>query len=557
MRGPFTKKQLDMLYGKTENLIYFMRQTENTYEYEYVNDAVREVFQKDLSGLSLDEVMPLHLAADIKKQYGIALQLNAVHMYRDYNLFSKENATNETSITPMEHEGEVFVLAVSKNVAKQKKVEEEYLFYQSLVRNSVDPMLMITSEFVIFDMNLAYSKTFGVENRDWVGKPYGELPFVDDETYNYVLSELNSFKTHRDAKPLFIKRKKQDGDEALYSANYSPIMEGGEIRAFHIVLRELTTEYHLKHELKKTENILESYKNALNYAALVAIWESSGIIKFINDNFKGTTGYEREEMLGLHISKIGKAVIDTEQYNEIRKVVVSGSIWRGELKSLKKTGEFFWIDTTIIPLSGEKGNSGQMLAIMFDITDRKKLEEQLHFMAYHDSLTKLPNRLAIVRKFAEMKTEADLNNEQLAIIYMDGDDFKTVNDQNGHEVGDEFIYRFGQAIQSSLRKQDMAARIGGDEFLIALSGLDPLRAEEQTRDIIGRIKASLERGWKIGDVHFSPTATLGVALYPSQGKTMDELVNKADHALYIAKRQGKNSVLFYNEETLKSAERTT
>lgn len=278
MRGPFTKKQLELLYGKTDSLIYFMRQTGDTYEYEYVNAAVRKVFRKDLSGLSLDEVMPPHLAEDIKNQYRIAMQQDAVHTYRDYNLFSKENATNETTITPMEHEDEVFVLAVSKNVAKQKKVEEEYLFYQSLVRNSVDPMLMITSEFIIFDMNLAYSKTFGVENSDWIGKPYGELPFVDDDTYNYVLSELNSYKTHRDAKPLFIKRKKQDGEEVLYSANYSPIMEGGEIRAFHIVLRELTTEYQLKHELKKTEKILESYKNALNYAALVAIWESSGII---------------------------------------------------------------------------------------------------------------------------------------------------------------------------------------------------------------------------------------------------------------------------------------
>ena len=556
MRGPFTKKQLDMLYGKTDSLIYFMRQTEGTYQYEYVNSAVREVFQKDLTGSSLDEVMPPLLAADIKEQYRTALQLDAVHTYRDYNLFSEDNATNETCITTMEHEGEIFVLAVSKNVAKQKKVEEEYLFYQSLVHNSVDPMLMITSEFIVFDMNLAYMKTFGVEKNDWVGKPYGDLPFVDEETFNYVLSELNSFKTHRDAKPLFIKRKKRDGEDALYSANYSPIMEGGEIRAFHIILRELTTEYQLKHELKKTEHILESYKKALNYAALVAIWDTSGVIKFINDNFKGTTGYEREEMLGRHISTVGKAVIASEQYDDIRKVVLSGSIWRGELKSLKKTGEFFWIDTTIIPLSGEKGDTGQMLAIMFDITDRKQLEEQLHFMAYHDSLTKLPNRMSIVRKFGEMKAEADLNNKQIAIIYMDGDDFKSVNDQNGHEVGDEFIYRFGQAVQKSIRKQDMAARIGGDEFLIALSGLDPLQAVEQTRQIIERIKASLERGWEIGDVHFSPTATIGVSLYPTQGETMDELVNKADHSLYIAKRQGKNSVLIYRNEHLETLEQS-
>ncbi len=546
MRGPFTKEQLDMLYGKTENLIYFMKQTAETYQYVYVNDSVHKVFQKDLVGATLDEVMPPLLAFDIKKQYGIALQHDAVHSYRDYNLFVKEHATNETTITPMESDGVVYILAVTKNVAKQKKVEEEYLFYQSLVDNSVDPMLMITSEFIIFDMNLAYSKTFGVEKCEWVGKPYGELPFVDDETFNYVLSELNGFKTHMQAKPLFIKRKKLDGEEALFSANYSPIMEGGEVRAFHIILRELTTEFQLKHELQKTEHILESYKNALNYAALVAIWETSGIIKFINDHFKGTTGYEREEMLGMHISKIGTTVISLEQYDVIKEVVLSGRIWRGELKGNKKTGDIFWIDTTIIPLTGEEANAGQMLAIMFDITDRKKLEEQLHFMAYHDSLTKLPNRMSIVRKFAEMKEEADEQNEQIAIIYMDGDDFKAVNDQNGHEVGDEFIYHFGQAIEKSIRKQDIAARIGGDEFLIALSGLDPSEAVEQILLIIDRIKASLQQGWKIGEVHFSPTATLGVAVYPLDGKTMDELVSKADHSLYNAKRQSKNSVLFYS-----------
>lgn len=546
MRGPFTKNQLDLLYGKNENLIYFMKQTSESYRYVYVNEAVQNEFQKDLVGAILEEIVPPLVAIDIKEQYSIALNLDSVHTYRDYHLFGEEPATHETTITPMEYLGEVFILALTKNVAKQKKVEEEYLFYQSLVDNSVDPMLMITSEFLIFDMNLAYSKTFGVEKNEWIGRPYGELPFVDDDTFNYVLSELNGFKVSKRAKPLFIKRVKLDGDEALFSANYSPVMEGGEVRAFHIILRELTTEFQLKHELKKTEHILESYKNALNYAALVAIWETSGIVKFINDHFKGTTGYEREEMLGMHISKIGNAVISPEQYDVIKKVVLSDRIWRGELKGEKKNGDVFWIDTTIIPLSAEKDNVGQMLAIMFDITERKKLEQQLHFMAYHDSLTKLPNRMSIVRKFAEMKEEADLKNEHLAIIYMDGDDFKSVNDQNGHEVGDEFIYQFGQAIEKSIRKQDIAARIGGDEFLIALSGLDPLHAVEQTQQIIERIKSTLKQGWKIGDVHFSPTATIGIAIYPRNGETMDELVNMADHSLYIAKRQSKNSVLFYS-----------
>lgn len=553
MLGPFTKMQLEMLYGKTDSLVYFMRQAGDTYIYEYINSACIAVFQEDLTGASLDDIMPPHLAADIKEHYRLALESDAPHKYRDYNLFSEENETNETLLTPMRYEGERFMLAVSKNVAKQKKVEEEYLFYQSLVQNSVDPMLMVTSDLVIFDMNFAYSASFGVHKKDWIGKNYGSLPYVDQQTYGQVEAELNSFKAGNAAKSIVIKRNKKDGTEATFSVNYSPIKEQGEVRAFHIVMRELTNEVQLKQELEKTEHILKSYKDALNYAALVAIWDPAGTIQFVNDNFKGTTGYGREDLLGEHISKIGKAVISEEQYDSIAKTVLSGEIWRGELKSLKKTGEFFWIDTTIIPLAETDGGADQVLAVMFDITDRKELEEKLHFMAYHDSLTKLPNRLSIVKKFSEMKKDADDKGQQLAVVYMDGDDFKQVNDQYGHDVGDEFIYRFGQSIQDSIRKQDIVARVGGDEFIIALAGLHQEKSLEQVQQIVARIRSGLAAGWEIGGAYFTPTATMGVSMYPEQGGTLDELVTKADQALYSAKRKGKNSLLFYSEDSLKNA----
>ncbi|MGO1060075.1 sensor domain-containing diguanylate cyclase [Planococcus sp. FY231025] len=552
MLGPFTKMQLDMLYGKSDSLVYYMRRDGETYIYEYINPACIAVFGKDLTGETLDAIMPAHLATDIKGQYCIALDTDAPHVYRDYNLFSENNETNETLLTPIRSGSDVFMLAISKNVAKQKKVEEEYLFYQSLVQNSVDPMLMITSDLVIFDMNLAYSNSFGAAKEEWVGKPYSSLPFVDSRTFRQVEAELDSFKSGNAAKSMVIKRNKKDGTAATFSVNYSPIKEQGEVRAFHIVLRELTNEVQLKQELEKTEHILESYKDALNYAALVAIWDPAGTIQFVNDNFKGTTGYEREDLLGEHISKIGKAVISEEQYNAISQTVSSGKIWRGELKSLKKTGEFFWIDTTIIPLSERDGGAEQMLAVMFDITDRKELEEKLHFMAYHDSLTKLPNRLSIVKKFVEMKKEADAKGQQMAVVYMDGDDFKQVNDQYGHDVGDEFIYRFAQSIQDSIRKQDIVARVGGDEFIIALAGLDPAGAEEQIGYIVQRIRNGLAAGWEIDGIHFAPTATMGASTYPKQGQTLDELVTKADQALYLAKRNGKNSLLFYSDDLIEN-----
>lgn len=547
MQRPFTREQLDLLYGSSEDMVFFMRQKGDTYIYEYVNPVCQTVFKQDITGTTVDDSMPADLAQEIKEQYQRALKAGIPYTYRDYNLFSEDKTAIETRLTPIYFEETWYILAFSKNVAKQKKIEEAYLFYQSLIRDSVDPMITITPEYIIFGMNDAYSNMFGISKENWIGKHYRDLPFVDNVNYKNITEELGNFQTGKALRSTVISRKKQDGTNTLFSANYSPVYEGDAVRAFHFVLRELTSEAELKEELKKTESVLESYKNALNYAALVGIWESSGNILFANDNFKDITGYQGEELIGSNISAIGKAFMPDEDYNRITETVLSGEIWRGELKSLKKTGEPFWVDTTIVPLTGYDGAVYQLLSIMFDITERKDMEQKLHFMAYHDGLTELPNRLLIVKEFAGMKKRADLKGEWVAILYMDGDGFKTVNDKYGHDIGDEFIYHFGQSIQNSIRKQDMVARIGGDEFLVALSGLDPNDAMSQIGQIIERIKSRLQEGWSIEGIHFSPTATIGVALYPKDADQLELLVNKADHALYNAKRKGRNLVLYYDD----------
>ena len=547
MNGPFTKEQLDLLYGKAEYLVFFMKQTAGSFVYEYVNPVCSETFGKDLTGTTVDESMPLALAEEIKKQYRKAIELKSFHIYRDENLYSKNKSAFETEVKPVEYGGEKYVIAISKNVSTQKKIEEDYLFYQSLIQNAVDPMIMVTAEYTIFDMNPSYETVFGVDKELWTGRSYGDLPFTDKHFFGKIMNSFEQTKSGETASSFIINKKKSNGEAANFSVNFSPIRVTGTIRAFHIVFRELTNEFQLKQELKKTENVLESYKAALNYAALVAIWQPSGSIQFANDNFKGTTGYEREELLGMNIAEIGRAVIQDEQYDNIRDVILGGIIWRGEMKSIKKTGEYFWVDTTIIPLRNDEGRIYQMLAIMFDITDRKQLEEKLHFMAYHDSLTNLPNRRMMVDQFSLMTAQADSRRQWAVLLFIDGDDFKAVNDRYGHDIGDEFIFHFGQAVEQSVRKGDLASRMGGDEFLVALTGIEPEEADVQIGSIVSRIKENLAKGWNIGEFHFAPTCSIGIAIYPQDARDFEELVQKADSALYQAKQSGKNQVRFYSK----------
>ncbi|MGB6408582.1 MAG: sensor domain-containing diguanylate cyclase [Planococcus donghaensis] len=543
---PFTVEQLDLLYKNAKDPVYFMRQNGDTFDYMYVNSVCLTLFDKQLVGTNLDESMPPSLATEIKKQYLIALKVGKKHTYRDYSLFSDLETAMETELTPMEYGNERFVLAVTKNVTAQKKIEEDYLFFESLVQNSVDPMIMISADFMILDLNPAYENTFGVFKGQWIGRYYHELPDKQKELFGAGKNLLQQFSAQSKSTSMIMKRMKQDGTEAKFSVSYSPVKENGMIRAFHIVFRELTNELLLKNELKKTENILESYKEALNYAALVAIWNVSGTIEFVNDNLNELTGYKPSDMIGLNISEIGEAVVTPKLYKEIREVTLQGSIWRGQIKSVKRNGEFFWVDVTIIPLLDVDGEIYQFLSILFDVTERKQLEEKLHFMAYHDSLTNLPNRRFMIQQFQQIKEQADAKNEFIVLLYLDGDDFKLVNDQFGHDVGDEFIFHFGDAIKRSIRKEDLVARVGGDEFLVALRGVVPENSEQHIESVITRINESLDEGWTINDHHFTPTSSVGIAIYPEHGQDFDELVKKADAALYLAKGKGKGTAYLYS-----------
>lgn len=549
MQGPFTKEQLDLLYGNAEDLVFFMRKLGKGYVYEYVNALCTSTFKQELAGRTVDDSMPASVAEEIKKQYMIAESMTGTYRYRDYNLFSKNNVANETEITTFMHEGELFLLAVSKNVSKQKTIEEDYLFYQSLVQNSVDPMIMISSDFMVIDMNPAYENIFTVIKQQWIGKSFMELPSNSEKFLDKVHSELGEEKFEKGSSSFITSAKMKDGPDGKFSVSFSPVKIGEDIRAYQIVYRELTDEVQLKEELKKTENILDSYKDALNYAAMVTIWEPSGMIIFANDNFEGTTGYEKEELLGMQIAAIGRAVIPDAFYDNIRDIIFKGDIWRGEMKSLKKNGDFFWVDTTVIPLKNETGKIYQVLAIMFDITDRKKLEEKLHFMAYHDSLTRLPNRRLMMEEFELLKSDADQDDRLIALLYIDGDDFKSVNDNFGHNIGDEFIACFGQALTQSIRSGDMAARIGGDEFVIAAAGINSEKAGMQIKNLINRIHQKLAEGWDIDGHHFAPTASIGIAFYPKDADNFEDLVKMADSALYESKKSGRNQVRFYEKNS--------
>lgn len=147
---------------------------------------------------------------------------------------------------------------------------------------------------------------------------------------------------------------------------------------------------------------------------------------------------------------------------------------------------------------------------------------------------------------------SEVSSESLAVLYVDGDNFKRVNDQFGHDVGDEFIIQFGKALMKSVRANDLVVRMGGDEFAIVLTGLvrDKIKRKHQVKHIIGRINENLKQGWLISKQTFAPTASIGVAFYPDHGASLEKLLSSSDKALYNAKTTSIKNYTIYTPELL-------
>ncbi|EPZ53107.1 GGDEF domain-containing protein, partial [Alicyclobacillus acidoterrestris] len=213
-----------------------------------------------------------------------------------------------------------------------------------------------------------------------------------------------------------------------------------------------------------------------------------------------------------------------------------------ELQLKRFTNGWLWVEASGKPVFDERGNLLHFVIVSRDITERKMYEKRLEHLAFHDSLTGLPNRRMFRDRFRQALEEADRHGRKMAVMYMDIDKFKSINDTLGHEVGDELLRQFAHRVQACLRPYDTLARQGGDEFTILLP---EITAQEDAVSIAKRILAAIQEPWEISGQVFHTTSSVGVAFYPMDGSTRHELLRHADEALYDAKKDGRNTIKAY------------
>jgi diguanylate cyclase (GGDEF)-like protein/PAS domain S-box-containing protein len=308
-----------------------------------------------------------------------------------------------------------------------------------------------------------------------------------------------------------------------------------------------------KIRLLQAKKSLTDHLAALDAHAIVASTDANGIITSVNDKFCEISQYSREELYGQSHRIVKSGLHSIEFYEDLWETISNGKIWQGDICNRAKDGSLYWVHSTIVPFLDSNDIPFKYISIRADITKLKDVEQEAQHLSLHDSLTNLPNRRLFNDRLNQSILNSSRTNQYCALISIDLDGFKSINDINGHSVGDLLLCKAARRLQSGVRDTDTVARIGGDEFLIVLNNLvpDDDQAIQSTTDFCTRLQLSLCQPYNLAvrkDVDNDATivtASIGIVLFKGDNITREELLQQADIAMYCAKSNGRNQFVFF------------
>lgn len=280
--------------------------------------------------------------------------------------------------------------------------------------------------------------------------------------------------------------------------------------------------------------------------ASIVITDQTGRIEYVNPAFCRLTGYTVAEACGENTRILKGGDQPREFYKEMWDTILAGREWRGEFHNKRKDGTLFWESASISPIRSQDGAITHFVGVKEDVTERRQLLDDLAQMAHYDSLTGLPNRALFFDRLAYIQALSRRQGKRFALLFLDLDDFKQVNDSRGHEAGDRVLKEAAERLIACIRESDTVARMGGDEFTVILSNLS------QPNDaalVAEKILTTLSLPFQISDGTICRIGiSIGISLYPDDTQNIETLVSAADAAMYAVKREGKNSYRFYRAE---------
>lgn len=299
-------------------------------------------------------------------------------------------------------------------------------------------------------------------------------------------------------------------------------------------------------ERKRAELVIRKLSSAVERVAdSIFMTDTNGIIEYVNPAFEEITGFSHEEAVGRTPKLIKSGQHSSEFYARIWTTLGEGEIYREVLINRKKDGQLYHEAVTVTPLFDEEGECTHYIFSGKDMTERMQTQERLHHLAHHDILTDMPNRMLFVDHLKQALSRAKWHERTMAIMFVDLDRFKMVNDTLGHEAGDQLLQSIAARMQSCMREGDIAARFGGDEFAVFLNDI---AARDDVVPLAKNLLNALATPFVVAGQELFVTCSVGISIFPEDGTDTQALMQNADTAMYWSKQKGGNTYHFYQAE---------
>lgn len=344
----------------------------------------------------------------------------------------------------------------------------------------------------------------------------------------------------------------RDGSERLVEVSVRSVLLDGQV-VFVCAARDHTERVRSERALEASVKQLEAQQEQLRLAAEVfrstdqgiVVTQRDGTIVEVNGAFERMTGYTREEALGQNPRMLKSGRHEPAFYEGMWRSLLEKGSWEGELWNRRKSGELYGELLTISSVRGADGEIERFVGVFSDVTDRKRNDERMQRLAERDPLTGLPNRSVFRDRLSVAMARARRERARVAVLFVDLDHFKEVNDTMGHEAGDRLLEELSRRLVALVRESDTVSRQGGDEFVLLLGDLaDPGSAARVAEGIIADLGAPV----RIAGRDVAVTASVGIAVFPDNAEDLDELLRNADTAMYAAKTSGRNRFQFFSTD---------
>jgi len=423
------------------------------------------------------------------------------------------------------------------NYRKERKKKKELLAFKYAIENS-DNVIVITDvdrhiEFVndAFELYTGYRKE----------EVYGENPNLlkSDLVSEEIYKELNATLDRGEKWQGELVNRRKDGSLLYERASIVPIFMDGELVQYLAIKLDITEYIEQQKILQQSATVYDTIGDG------ILIANSDQKIISVNRAFSKMFGYTKEELVGKEPMVIMDIKEDHVFYKKMWHKLLNEGRWSGRVNNRAKNGKNIPIWLTIAVVRNEKKEIQNFIAIYTNLAEIIEMEEKANFLAYHDSLTKLPNRTQFEREIIDILELAKLENEKVAVLFIDLDRFKVINDTLGHHIGDEMLVQLSDRIKQQQQKSTLLARIGGDEFVVVMN---LKKGRKEVEKMAEKLLSLIREPIAIHDYHLNTTASIGIAIYPDDGEDRNEIVKHADSAMYYAKEKGKDNYQFYTRQ---------